>query len=94
MTIDRLGPVDPLQNAKKSSRPEHPSKPDSSDSVSLSSEAVEKGESYKAYEIARAAPDVRADKIAELKGKIDDPAYIDDAVLSLTADRIIEQLIG
>jgi negative regulator of flagellin synthesis FlgM len=94
MTIDRLGPLDPLQNAQKSTRPERPSDAGSSDSVALSSEAVEKGEALKAYEIARTSADVRADRIAELKGKIDDPAYIDEAVISITADRIIDQLIG
>jgi negative regulator of flagellin synthesis FlgM len=94
MTIDRLGPVDPLQNALKGSKAERPSKANSSDSVSLSSEALEKGEAYQVYEIARGTPDVRADRIAELKSKIDDPAYINDAVLSITADRIIDQLIG
>ena len=94
MTIDRLGPVDPLQGARKGARSERPSKANSPDAVSLSSEAVEKGEAYQAYEIARSAPELRADRIAELKGKIDDPAYIDEAVLSITADRIIDQLIG
>ncbi len=94
MMIDRLGPADPLQNAKKSSRPERPSKAGSSDSVSVSSEAVEKGEAYQTYELARTSPDVRAERIAELKSKIDDPAYINEAVLSITADRILDQLIG
>lgn len=94
MTIERLGPVDPLQNARKSSRSERPSSASSSDSVSLSKEAVEKGEAFQAYELARTAPDARAERIAELKGKIDDPAYINEAVVSITADRIIDQLFG
>lgn len=94
MTIDRLGPVDPLQNARKSTRAERSSHIDGSDSVSLSKEAKEKGEAFMAYEIARSSEEVRADKVAMLKQKIDDPAYIDDAVLSMTADRIIDQLLS
>jgi hypothetical protein len=32
--------------------------------------------------------------VAELKAKINDPSYIDDKVLSMTADRILDQLFG
>jgi negative regulator of flagellin synthesis FlgM len=94
MTIERLGPVDPLQNPKKSSRTERASQATSSDSVSLSKEAVAKGEAFQAYELARTAPETRADRIAELKSKIDDPNYINEAVVSITADKIIDQLFG
>jgi|PlaIllAssembly_1097288.scaffolds.fasta_scaffold1948542_1 negative regulator of flagellin synthesis FlgM len=94
MTIERLGPVDPLQNPRKTSRSERASQANGSDSVSLSKEAVEKGEAFQAYELARTAPDVRADRIAELKSKIDDPAYINEAVVQITAEKIIDQLFG
>lgn len=94
MTIERLGPVDPLQNSRKTTRSERSGAAGSQDQVSLSKEALEKGEAFQAYELARTAPDVRADRIAELKSKIDDPAYINDAVVSITADKIIDQLFG
>ena len=45
-------------------------------------------------EIAKAAPEVRSDLVAELKAKIQDPNYINEAVVSMTADRIIDQLLG
>jgi negative regulator of flagellin synthesis FlgM len=94
MTIERLGPIDPLQNSRKAGRAERAEAPGRADSINLSSEAREKGEVYQALEIARATPEVRADRVAELKAKIDDPNYINDAVVSLTADRIIDQLFG
>ncbi len=94
MTIERLGPVDPLQNPRKNSRSERAGQAGGSDSVSLSKEAVEKGEAFQAYELARTSPDVRADRVAELKAKIDDPNYINDAVVKMTAEKIIDQLFG
>jgi anti-sigma28 factor (negative regulator of flagellin synthesis) len=33
------------------------------------------------------------DRVAELKAKIDDPAYMTDAILGATADRILDQLL-
>jgi negative regulator of flagellin synthesis FlgM len=54
----------------------------------------QKADLYKAFELAKAAPETRSDRIAELKAKINEPSYIDDAVVSMTADRIIDQLFG
>jgi negative regulator of flagellin synthesis FlgM len=94
MMVEKLGPTDPIQNTQKASQTGKANAQRQSDAVSISAEAVEKGESFQVYELARQAPDVRADKIAELKAKIQDPNYINDTVLSATADKIIEQLLG
>lgn len=94
MTIEGLGPIDPLQNARKVQSSQKAQGAGSSDSVSLSKEAMEHGEALKAYDIARTTPDVRADRVAELKAKINNPDYINDAVVSMTADKIIDQLLG
>ncbi|MFA6508565.1 MAG: flagellar biosynthesis anti-sigma factor FlgM [Treponemataceae bacterium] len=40
-------------------------------------------------ELVSSADDVRADRIAELKQKINDPSYINDKLISDTADRIM-----
>ncbi len=92
MTIDRLNPLDPIQ-PKKPSGVTRTDRNSGSDSVSLSSEAVVKAELFKALELAKAAPDVRMDRVTELKGKINDPVYLNDAVLNATADRILDQLL-
>jgi negative regulator of flagellin synthesis FlgM len=92
MTIDRLNPLDPIQ-PKKPSGVSHADRNSGRDSVSLSSEAVVKAELFKAFELAKAAPDIRMDRVAELKAKIDDPAYMTDAILGVTADRILDQLL-
>lgn len=92
MTIDRLNPLDPIQ-PKKPSGVARAERNSGSDSVSLSSEAVEKAELFKALELAKAAPEIRMDRVAELKAKIDDPDYLNDAILNATADRILDQLL-
>jgi len=93
MTIDRLNSMDPIRDPQKPSPGGKPEKA-RGDTIAISSDASEKGDLFRAIELAKAAPDQRPDRIAELKAKIDDPSYIDDAVLSMTADRIIDQLLG
>jgi negative regulator of flagellin synthesis FlgM len=90
MTIDRINPLDPIQPGKKPGRSGQVSKDVKSDSISFSSEAVEKAELYRAIELVSAAEDLRAERIAELKTKINDPSYIDDAVVKATADKIMD----
>jgi negative regulator of flagellin synthesis FlgM len=90
MTIDRINPLDPIQPGKKAGKAGQVSKDVKSDSISLSSEAIEKAELYRAVELVSSAEDVRAERIAELKRKINDPSYIDDAVVKATADKIMD----
>lgn len=94
MTIDRLNNIDPIREPKKPSPAERAERGSRGDSIAISSDATEKAELYNAIEIAKAAPDVRADRVAELKARIQDPGYIDDAVIRMTADRIVDQLLG
>jgi negative regulator of flagellin synthesis FlgM len=91
MTIDRVGPIDPIQPGKKpgqTGRVTETAK--SSDSITLSPEALEKGGEYRAVELVFAAADVRADRIAELKSKINDPSYINDTIIETTADKLMD----
>jgi negative regulator of flagellin synthesis FlgM len=90
MTIDRIGFTDPIPPGKKPGRNEPVSQSKNSDSISLSSEALEKSELYHAIELVAAAPEVRADRVAELKAKINDPLYINDHIINATADKIME----
>jgi negative regulator of flagellin synthesis FlgM len=94
MTIDRLNSMDPIRDPQKPSSGGKPEKARGGDSISISTDATEKADLYRAIELAKAAPGTSPDRIAELKAKMNDPAYIDDAVLSITADRIMDQLLG
>jgi negative regulator of flagellin synthesis FlgM len=93
MTIGRTGPVEPTRPINEGRRNDPAGKTAKTDvTVSISTEALKKAEWLSAIEIVSAAPDVRADRIAELKVKVNDPAYITDALLNVTADKIIDVL--
>jgi len=94
MTIDRISSIDPIQPGKKLGQSNKVSESGGADSISISSEAQEKAELFRVRELAAAAPEVRAEKVAELKEKINDPSYIDDKVMNATADKLIDALFG
>jgi len=94
MTIDRVGFVDPIQPGKKPGQTNKSGGTAGADSISISSEAQQKAELLRVRELAASAPEVRAERIAELKEKINDPSYIDDKIMNATADKIIDTLFG
>jgi negative regulator of flagellin synthesis FlgM len=90
MMIDRINPLDPIQPGKKANRSGQLGPGSGADSIALSPEAKKKAEIYQALELVSAAPDVRADRIAELREKIDDPGYINDTIIKAAADKIMD----
>jgi negative regulator of flagellin synthesis FlgM len=93
MTIGRTGPIDqarPLNEGGRVSTTGKAAKPDVT--VSISKEAFKKADWLSVVETVSAAPDVRTDRVAELKAKINDPAYINESLLNGTADKIIDVL--
>jgi negative regulator of flagellin synthesis FlgM len=96
MKVQGINGVDPVQTLKKTVGVEKPAeKAPSGPAVSISNAAVNREEFLRALEIVRAAeaPDVRADRVAELKAKINDPAYINESLIKLTADRVVDLLL-
>ena len=63
--------------------------PSQTDSISVSKEAVEKAEAYYLDKVAAETPNVRADRIAEVKAKIKDPSYLSDEVILSTAEKVM-----
>jgi negative regulator of flagellin synthesis FlgM len=94
MTIDRIGSIDPIQPGKKPGGVTQTNKTSRTDSISISQEGMEKSELSRVMAIVAAAPDIRAERVAELKQKINDPSYLNDQVINATADRIIDALWG
>jgi negative regulator of flagellin synthesis FlgM len=91
MTIDRIGSIDQVQSGKSPVRDRRVNSSVEGDSVSISKEAAEKAEFLRLFEIVSAAPApaARQDRIEELRGKIHDPAYLNDTVLGGAADDIL-----
>ena len=89
MTIERLGPVDPVQRYSQTERTQRAAKPEN-DSVDFSDEARIKAEVFHIAEKVRKTPDVRADRVEEVKRKLEDPNYIDDIVVEHVAEQIMD----
>jgi negative regulator of flagellin synthesis FlgM len=93
MTIGRTGPIEPTRPVNEGSRSAPAGKTAKTDvTVSISTEALKKADWLNAIELVSAAPDIRADRVAELKARINDPAYINETLLNGTADKIIDVL--
>jgi len=90
MTIDRMGSLDPLKNLGKVDKPAKSLKSGSPDSIEVSSEAKSQAELLSAREAAMAAPEVRLDRVEELKAKLQDPQYLNAKIFESTADGIMK----
>lgn len=93
MMIDKMNGVFPLGETKgvqKTSNASNPIFPN--DTVSISQEARDAEEIRFLKEVADETPDVRMDKVEAFKAKLNDPNYINDALLAKTADKFMEAL--
>ena len=90
MMIDKIRGVQPLETLQRTESVAPKGRiPSDSDSISVSAEARELAQEMYLQEVADETPDVRSDLVAQIKEKIKDPNYINNAVLASTADRIM-----
>jgi negative regulator of flagellin synthesis FlgM len=90
MTVERIGPLDPTSNIKKTERPSRTNRKSDVDSINVSEEAKSKAEVLKATEITKKASDIRLDRIEEVKRKLQDPSYPSRQVIETVADNILK----
>lgn len=90
MTIERLGPVDPVQRYSQTEKTRHTGPTAGNDSIAFSDEAKLKAELLRATEQVRSAPDVRMDRVEEVRRKLQDPNYIDNAVVEHVAEQVMD----
>ena len=90
MTIERLGPVDPVQRYSQTDKTKSPQSKPENDSVAFSDEAKLKADMMRVAEQVKETPDVRLDRIEEVKKKLEDPNYIDDRVVEHVAEQIMD----
>ncbi|MBP3743758.1 MAG: flagellar biosynthesis anti-sigma factor FlgM [Treponema sp.] len=88
--ISNVTQVNNVQNLRKTENTAKVSR--DVDSISVSEEAKEMAEAYYLEQVAKETPDVRADKIAELKEKIKDPNYLNNAVINSAADKFLSAI--
>jgi len=89
MTINKIGQLDPIQPGKKRGRNDPVGGTDRADTINLSPEAKEKAEMYQVVELIKSAPDIDEIRIAELRQKINDPAYLNEKIINATAEKIM-----
>jgi negative regulator of flagellin synthesis FlgM len=90
MTIDRLGPVDPVAKYNKTGKPSKVDRQAPTDSVDVSEEARRSAALQQTADIVRSTPDVRMDRVEEVKAKLQDPDYISKKVVESVADSIMD----
>jgi negative regulator of flagellin synthesis FlgM len=90
MTIERLGPIDPVSKYNKTDKASRPAQISEKDSIDVSEEAKLKAEMYRALESVRMSPEIREDRVAEVKRKLEDPDYINKRVIEVVADRVLD----
>ncbi|MEE1165663.1 MAG: flagellar biosynthesis anti-sigma factor FlgM [Treponema sp.] len=88
MTVAGINALNNVQGTKRTSQTQKSSF--GSDSISVSAEAKEMAEIYYMKQVAAETPDVRADRIAEVKAKLQDPNYFNSERIASAADRIME----
>jgi len=90
MTIQGIGPLDPISKPNKAEKAEKVHKSDSADSISVSQEAKSKAEVYMATELAKKSEDISWSRVEEVKRKLADPNYLSQKVIEETADKILD----
>ena len=93
MMINGVSNVTQVNNVQNLRKTENTAKvTESSDTVTVSREAKEMAEIYFMDKVAAKTPDVRADKIAEIREKIKDPSYLNDAIINSAADKFLSAI--
>lgn len=91
MMIEKISGINALNNVQGTKRTNETVKSNfGSDSISVSEEAKEKAAVYYMNQVASETPNVRMDRIAEVKAKIQDPNYLNSSVIASAADRIMD----
>ncbi len=90
MTINRVGPTDPINNVNRNSKVQKTADIKADDSISVSKSAIDRAELIKTAGIVNNSPDIRLDKVNEIKAKLQDPNYINDAVINSVAEKIMD----
>jgi negative regulator of flagellin synthesis FlgM len=90
MMIDKISgtnALNALQNTKRSNNVSNSQY--TADEISVSDEAKAMAEAMFLKEVSAETPDVRSDVVEQIKLKIQDPNYLNEATIAATADRIL-----
>jgi negative regulator of flagellin synthesis FlgM len=90
MNINRINAIEPVGRVDSSETVARISKTERGASIQVSSEARQAQTLRLAADVAMSSPAIRTDRVADLKAKINDPSYMNDTLISHTADHILK----
>ncbi|MBN2160609.1 MAG: flagellar biosynthesis anti-sigma factor FlgM [Spirochaetes bacterium] len=95
MVIDKIGNINNIIEPKKSNPVTSAKETRKKDSVQISSEAKSAAEAAKLSQVVKDTPDIRADRVREIKEQIANGSYNfnDPQKLDMVADRIASFLL-
>lgn len=95
MVIDKIGNINNIIEPKKSNPVTSAKEIKKKDSIQISSEAKNAAEVSKLGQVVREAPDIRVDRVKEIKEQIANGTYNFDKpeILEMVADRIANFLV-
>lgn len=85
--VSEVSALNSLQNAKKTNNANN-SQP-VSDEISVSEEGKARAEAMFLNKVADETPDVRTELVEQIKKKIQNPDYLNEATIAATADKIL-----
>jgi len=85
--ISEVNALNTLQNTKRSNNVAGSQY--ASDEISVSDEAKAMAETMFMNKVAEETPDVRSELVEQIKLKIQDPNYLNEATIAATADQIL-----
>ena len=95
MVIDKIGNINNIVEPKKTRSPKDVKKSNKNDSVQISTEGKKAADISRNTQVIRETPDVRMDRVKEIKEQIDNGSYDfnDNKMLEKVADRIASFLL-
>ena len=97
MVVDKVGNINNIFDTKRAKNVQKNGQVGaSSDSVQISSEGLKAVEEAKFTQIVKEAPDVRAERVQEIKAQMLAGTYdrdLDDKVINMVADRLLNNLL-
>ena len=95
MVIDKIGNINNIVEPRKSRNVTHAKEPVRDDSVQISSEGKMAADVARQTQIVRETPDVRTEKVSQLREQIASGEYNfnDDRILEMVADKIASFLL-
>lgn len=93
MTIDRLDGITKIQNVQPMATPIRTEKPkQGKDTFTVSDEARRLADAQFLSQVAAETPDVRMDRVNEVRELLKDPNYINNARIFDTAEKFLQSL--